>query len=192
MGVLAEAVVDDRFRPDCLGDEVLRPRSIEPAIVVDQLARHPWIGLAQAIGKAFVVGIGNVSPRQRGLLGPVGAHVREDVFEAVQAPLGKLAEGCDLATEDVQQRRSTRLKPVPDAQDHEPAPIRRVEPTPSIAESALIRSEFHNPALLHVVRPHRHNRARNLLPIRPDILHRRPAHRSRNSRKALNTRAVLN
>ncbi len=85
------------------------PRAVEPPVVLAQCAWHPGIVALHLVAEGLVIRVLDIAAGQGGGLGPVAAHLGEELGDPLQAAFGQFAEGGDLAAEDVQQRRAARV-----------------------------------------------------------------------------------
>src|SRR5215472_809020 len=83
------------------------------------------------------------------------------------------------------------LKPVGNLQHNVLPALGAVEHTRTVGESACGIIELINLAGGDLQGAHAHNGLRHLLAVRADVLHRRPAHRSRNTAEAFQSCAIL-
>src|SRR5580698_2411610 len=84
-------------------------------------------------------------------------------------------------------RHCAKLKPIVDSRDHVAPAIYRIEAAAAIRKSALGGGEIDKDASAQIIGADLIDAVGDLLPVGANILHRRAACRSRNSRQALNS-----
>src|SRR5215472_14119638 len=83
------------------------------------------------------------------------------------------------------------FKPVGNLKHNVLPALAAVEHAAAVGEPTSTVVELANLAGGDLQHPHPHNRLRNLLPVRADVLYRRPSDRSRNAAKTLHAGAIL-
>src|SRR6185437_11661576 len=89
-------------------DQLFRPRAVEPPIMGGQTRRQPRMPGLEAGQEGGEVGVGDIAAGQRRLRCPGRRHRRKERLQPVERVFGELAEGGDLAAEDVERRRPAR------------------------------------------------------------------------------------